>query len=62
MRIPDIFSTVLTAQAAPPMVNDSLNWERELPRSVFPFAVWQAGRLTMVSRGIDMTLALWWPS
>lgn len=60
--MPDICSTVLTAQAGPPTSYAVLNIWRLPPGSALPSVVVQDGRVTRVSRGMETTLALLWPS
>lgn len=62
MRMPDIDSTVLTAQAGPPTSYAVLNIARCCPGTVSPLvSLVQSGRVTRVSRGMETTLAVRWP-
>ncbi len=62
MRMPEIASTVLTAQAGPPTSYAVLNMARRSPAAVPPWPSVHAGRSTRVSRGMETTLAFLWPS
>ncbi len=62
MRTPDIFSTVLTTQAGPIWEYTELNITRFAESTVEPSALVHSGRVTRVSRGMEMAKALLRPS